>query len=159
MNALTDFASFKISDAMSAVRLTVSPTDKLDAVAKLFQAHEINSAPVVDAMDRCVGMITSHDLVRFQSELPSTNARVDQGLSYEITQRDSDGAIQVVSHPFDEVQRQMSPAVQSIDEDQSLLVAARMMCEQHLHHLVVLDHSERPVGILSSLDILSKLNE
>ena len=159
MNATHDLANVPVSAAMSEARFSVSPTQKIEDVAKLFQQNEINSAPVVDEFNRCVGIITSHDIVRFQSELSEANARIDQGLTYEITERDTDGSIELVPHPFDEVQRQMTATVQTIDEAKSLLLAARIMCEQHVHHLIVLDGSEHPIGILSSLDILAKLNE
>ena len=41
----------------------------------------------------------------------------------------------------------------------SLTDAAFVMTEQNIHHLVVLDDSDRAIGILSSLDLLTKLNE
>ena len=150
--------SIKIRDAMSLVEFTVSPCDKIDEVAKLFQQHHVNSAPVVDEFDRCIGIITSEDLVRFQSELTEVNSGINQGLSFEVTQQQTDGSLKIVSHPFDEVQRQMTATLQTIDQSQSLRLAAKMMCEQHVHHLIVLDDAQRPYGILSSLDILAKLD-
>lgn len=151
--------TFLVRDAMTRVAITVGPTEKLSEIAKLFSDNMINSAPVVDEAGKCVGVITSSDLVRFQSELPDVNARIDQGLSFEIEQSNSDGSLELVPHPFDEVQRHMTRFVQSIAETESLQLASRIMCSQHIHHLIVLDSSDRPVGVLSSLDILSKLIE
>jgi predicted transcriptional regulator len=32
-----------------------------------------------------------------------------------------------------------------------------MMCAQHYHRLIVLDRSQRPVGVISTMDIVASL--
>ena len=159
MNSVQNLDLISVHDAMTRVTITVTPNHKLPDVARLFSDNMINSAPVVDEFGKCVGVITSSDLVRYQSELPDVNARIDQGMSYDIEHSGPDGSIELVPHPYDEVRRHMTPFVQSISEEASVSAAARIMCSQHIHHLVVLDGANRPVGVLSSLDILSKLSE
>jgi CBS domain-containing protein len=154
---MNDLNKVPVSEAMSAVKHTVSPIEKLDVVANLFQQHALNSIPVVDELGKCVGIITSSDLVQFQSELAGNDAQISHGVSFEPTRRDSDGSLEFTPHPFDEVQRQMTTVLQTVEPDISLMAASQIMCEQHIHHLIVLDDSQRPVGILSSLDILAKL--
>jgi predicted transcriptional regulator len=51
----------------------------------------------------------------------------------------------------------MSPAVQAIDPGASLLKAARVMCAEHIHRLLVLNESNRPVGVISTMDIVAAL--
>jgi CBS-domain-containing membrane protein len=51
----------------------------------------------------------------------------------------------------------MSPSVQSVDAGASLVAAARMMCTAHLHHLPVIDEEDRPIGILSTLDVVAAM--
>jgi CBS-domain-containing membrane protein len=51
----------------------------------------------------------------------------------------------------------MSHAVQSIAAHRSLLAAARMMCDGHLHRLVVLDAAGRPEGMISTMDVVAAL--
>jgi CBS domain-containing protein len=154
---MNDLNKISVSEAMSAVKHTVSPIDKLDVVANLFQKHSLNSIPVVDELGKCLGIITSSDLVQFQSELAGKDAQISHGISFEPTRRESDGSLEFIPHPFDEVQRQMTTVLQTVEPDTSLMAASRIMCEQHIHHLIVLDDSQRAVGILSSLDILAKL--
>ena len=156
MTSNLNLESIQVRDVMNLVQFTVSPTQKLDSVANLFQKHNIHSAPVVDVHYKCVGIITGHDLIRYQSELSDLDSR-NQGISLEATRRQPDGSIEIIPHTFDEVQRHMTVAVQTIDPAESIQQAAKVMCEQHIHHLVVLDVAGRPSGILSSLDILSKL--
>ncbi len=155
---MTTIDSISVSEAMSPVEFTVSQWEKLDGVAQMFQQRGINSAPVVDEFGKCVGIITSGDLVRFQSELAEIDTRINHGLSFEVTQSPASGSLEIVEHPFDEVKRQMTSCLQTIDQSSSILLASKIMCDQNIHHLIVLDQSQRPVGILSSLDILAKLN-
>ena len=51
----------------------------------------------------------------------------------------------------------MSEAVQSIDPGASLLIAARMMCAEHIHRLLVIDDSQQPVGVVSTMDIIAAM--
>jgi len=148
-----------VRGAMSEATHLVSAIQKVSEVARLFCENNISSAPVVDEVGRCIGIITNSDLVRYQSQVDGVYSRIDHGLSFDVTQSVVDGQFELVPHPFDEVQRQMSAAVQTVAPDCKLKDAAKIMKEQHIHHLVVIDSSERPIGILSSLDLLTKLIE
>jgi predicted transcriptional regulator len=39
----------------------------------------------------------------------------------------------------------------------TLLHAARIMCDQHIHRLIAVDRIGRPEGIVSSLDVVAAL--
>jgi predicted transcriptional regulator len=159
MNSITELLDIvKVGDAMSPVKFTISPIQKLGAVAMLFQQNGIDAAPVVDETGKCMGILTNCDLVRFQAELPEMDSHIDGGMSFEAEHRQSDGCLELVQHPFDEVQRHMTRCLQTIDQASSLRLASRIMREQRIHHLIVLDNAQRPTGILSSLDILTKLD-
>lgn len=158
MSANIDWDTIQVQDAMSPIEFTVKPIQGVDHVARLFQQHCQFAAPVVDELGKCIGIITSTDLVRYQSQLTDVESHIDGGMNFETEHRGSDGHIELVAHPFAEVQRHMSSCVQTIDRSSSLGLASRIMREQRIHHLIVLDASLRPEGILSSLDILSKLD-
>ena len=58
------------ADVMQTHLITVSPSDPLDAVRRLFYEEEIHGAPVVDEDGRVQGMITSMEataLARFST--------------------------------------------------------------------------------------------
>jgi CBS domain-containing protein len=57
----------------------------------------------------------------------------------------------------DVVGAHMTPAVQSVAVDAPLLAAARIMDAQHVHRLIVLDAKERPIGVVSTMDIVAAL--
>jgi CBS domain-containing protein len=151
-----DLTKLTVGDAMSEIKVTVTPTQKLDEVARLFQAHRFHSVPVVDSTEKCIGIITSHDLVRYQSELSGVDSKLHHGMTFEMEKSTVDGEAHLVSHPFDEVQRHMTSEIQSVATSLSLAAAAKIMCHQKIHHLIVLDESQRPIGMLSSLDILDR---
>ena len=157
MDHLLDLNTVTVGQVMTPVTKTVLPCDRLSDVAKLFSEHHIGSAPVVDAGGACIGIITRSDLVNFQAELPDVNQRVDHGTSFEISQSDPEGSLELVPHPFDEVERHMTRYIQTTRISDSLYQASRVMCLQQIHHLVVLGDNGKPEGILSSLDILSCL--
>ena len=158
MSASVNLDTIQVQDAMSPIEFTVKPIQGVDHVAKLFQQHCQFAAPVVDELGKCIGIITSTDLVRYQSQLANVDLHIDRGMNFETEHRGSDGHIELVAHPFAEIQRHMSTCLQTIDRTASLSLASRIMREQRIHHLIVLDASLRPEGILSSLDILSKLD-
>jgi CBS domain-containing protein len=154
----SDLEQATVADAMSPVAKTVTPTQTMDTVARMFSDCKIGSVPVVDEIGRLIGIITNNDLARFQSQLNEANSHIDHGMSFELARRESDGSLEMVPHPFDEVQRHMTAAVQTIDPLSTLRLATRIMCQQHIHHLVVINREGQPIGILSSLDILAKLD-
>ena len=51
----------------------------------------------------------------------------------------------------------MSPVVQYISQDATLIQAARMMCTEHIHRLVVLAEDQRTVGFMTSLDLAAAM--
>lgn len=60
---------------------------------------------------------------------------------------------------FDEVGFHMGKLHEQIKADDCLDIVARRMCRKHIHHVVVLDEQQRPVGLLSTLDLLGILIE
>ena len=51
----------------------------------------------------------------------------------------------------------MTDAVQSISPEASLAMAAKIMCAQHVHRLVVLDAGQRVSGMISTRDVAATL--
>ncbi len=59
--------------------------------------------------------------------------------------------------PTDEVRRFMTPDPVTVQPNTSVRVLARMMLDAHIHRLIVVDEERRPVGVISSTDLLSAL--
>lgn len=58
---------------------------------------------------------------------------------------------------FEPVQWHMTTDLVTVEPDTPLAEMARMMVDAHVHHLLVLDAERRPVGIVTSTDILAAL--
>jgi CBS domain-containing protein len=61
--------------------------------------------------------------------------------------------------PVDEVRRFMTPDPVTVREDDGIRGMARIMLEKHIHRLIVVDADTRPIGIVSTTDLLTALCE
>ena len=52
-----------VADIMDTDTPTVSPEDTVEAVLRRMREHELSGIPVVNAVGRCVGIITEADLI------------------------------------------------------------------------------------------------
>ena len=68
----------RICEVMSSPVVTVQPDTQLKDVAATLVEHGINAAPVLDASDRLVGIVSEADLLSL--EVPPGQARWPAGL-------------------------------------------------------------------------------
>jgi len=144
--------SLKVSDAMAHSLITISANSTLSEAADVLCDHRITGAPVVDERGKCIGVISGSDFIHSKAEeLEGTQTRhvLVSGSSYDAF------CIEEMRH--DLVRSHMTPGVQTIGESTSLLLAARTMCDKHIHRLIVVDELDRPVDILTSLDLVATL--
>ncbi len=144
--------SLKVSDAMAHNLITISANSTLSEAADVLCECRITGAPVVDERGKCVGVISGSDFIHSKAEeLEGTSNRhvLTGGAFYDAFR------IEEVRH--DLVRCHMTPVVETVPESTSLLQAARTMCDKHIHRLIVVDELDRPVGILTSLDLVATL--
>jgi CBS domain-containing protein len=65
--------------------------------------------------------------------------------------------VDVEKLPTDEVRRFMTPDPVTAQPATSIRVLARMMIDAHIHRVIVTDQEGRPVGVVSSTDVLAAL--
>jgi CBS domain-containing protein len=118
--------------------------------ARAFAKSDISSAPVIDEQGRCVGMLSAADFIKRDCPQCSEMER------HELTKRGQEDDCITIEPTSDMVSSYMSTAIQSVAADESLLQAARAMSAEHIHHLPVLE-DERPIGVISTMDILAAL--
>ena len=146
-----------IADVMTSVVLTTKATDQMEEVARVFEEQDINAAPVVDESGKCVGIITSHDLVEFEAARKLMQNEISHGYYYNLAHYGDGTSDRVPGLHFNEVGFHMTKALETVGDQEPLSLAARKMCQKHIHHMIVLDDDQKPAGILSSLDILAHL--
>ena len=121
-------------DAQSRLRVKRSVSCRMPP--SLFVEKGISGAPVMD--DEANVSVCS---------VPSTTSVASTGC-----------AVPAVRAPAgDRVFHEMSSGVRSVQPEQTLLMAARIMCEKHVHRLPVLDPDGKPVGLITSMDVVAAL--
>jgi CBS domain-containing protein len=123
----------RIFEVMSSPVVTVQPDTQLKDVAATLVEHGINAAPVIDASDRLVGIVSESDLLSL--EPPPGPGSVASWAS---------------RHTAREV---MSQSVYTLTEDTDATAAARMMLRHSLKSVPVVA-GDRVVGIVARRDLL-----
>jgi CBS domain-containing protein len=65
--------------------------------------------------------------------------------------------VDVEKLPTDEVRRFMTSNPVTVRPSISIRVLARMMIDAHIHRIIVVDEKQRPIGIVSTTDLLAAL--
>ena len=113
----------KVADVMVANVVTVQPHHSAEHVRKLLNKHGFQVVPVIGPANEPVGILSISDLIR-DDHAPGTP----------------------VSH-F------MTKKVFTVPKYEGVHVAARIMRNHSIHHVVV-THEQQIVGILSAFDLL-----
>lgn len=137
--AVERLQSLRVADVMTRRLNTVPAEYTLSQTAALFVDKDISWAPVVNRSGECVGVLSATDFLKRET------------LSQEAGGGDTSRTGRA------RVEDCMSDAIQSIAPHAGILHAARIMCAQHLHRLLVLDERGKPVGVISSMDITAAL--
>ncbi|MDE0934607.1 MAG: CBS domain-containing protein, partial [Mariniblastus sp.] len=149
--------SVGVGQAASRQVVSVGETDKIKSIAELFERHCVGAAPVADGLGKCIGCSFSRDLVRFELHRWAMNEAYAHGIAFDFKHHKNGTASEQIGCPMDEVADHISTEFQSINEQVTLLTAAKVMFKEHVHHLSIIDEPERPVGIVSTLDLLQEL--
>lgn len=153
MLTLTDrLSAYQVGDVMTRDVVTLLATSTMAEAAVQLNQHQVTGAPVVDEQGRCIGILSGSDFTLLKAEEAGGAHKCNCGSSNHPEELNS---FDKVRH--DLVQSRMSTAVQTIKEDALLLTAASCMCNEHIHRLLVVDKNTKPVGVLSSLDIVATL--
>jgi len=154
MNGLErNLALLHVKDVMTPRVVTVAVNNTMSEAADVFSEHEITGAPVVDELGHCVGVLSATDFVHSKAEELDGREKAGNFLC----SRHPSGLYSIDEVRHDLVRDHMSPAVQSMDRNAPLLMAARCMCDEHVHRLLVIDNKGAPVGILTSLDVIASM--
>ncbi len=137
---------------MQPIRLAVAPSTPLTEIRELLVRHQVSGAPVVNEKGELAGVISQSDLVRV--------------VVGDLLEPESDCLIEL----FNEERSQVDPlAGKTAGEIMSVFVikvspsdpvsaVARTMVASHIHRVIVTD-GNKPVGIISSIDLIALLAE
>jgi CBS domain-containing protein len=151
-SAIERLLTLRVRDVMNKQVLAIGAHESLSTAAEKLIRHEITGLPVVNDSGQCEGVLSGTDFVRRVS-------REQADHTASATPAGQKGAAMLSIHTDNpgEVRDIMTPRVHSISPDASLMDAAREMCRHHIHRLVATDQHRRPLGIVSSLDIVAAM--
>jgi len=151
---MNSIGTTRVEEVMITTILVVNETDKMEDVATLFKTKDINAAPVVDSKGSCIGIVTSHDLVEYESVRKAMQNELNHGMNYNMAHYGDGAEFRLPGQFFDEVGFHMTKALETASPQDPLSRVAKKMCSKHIHHVLVLDETKKLLGMLSSLDVL-----
>ena len=124
-----------VGELMSIEPITIAIDESVDRAEKLMSSRGISGLPVVDRVGRLQGVVSQTDIVRaLASGQP------------------------LASWPRLTVRHLMTAPALTIRLDETLLTAARLMEQHHVHRLVVVaPDGQHPVGVISTTDLVRAL--
>jgi CBS domain-containing protein len=153
-SALERLFSLQVRDVMRHDVVVLSPDQTMAAAANKLLEHEISGTPVVNDTGVCVGLVSAKDFVRREARRDALESLSSPATGHAAR---CQGAACANFGDDERVQDYMTRGVRWVDAKHSLVDAARLMCEGHVHRLVVLDRHEHVAGMISSLDIVSAI--
>lgn len=141
------------SDLMDRAVPLLRQTTPLRIAARTLAEKNLDAAPIVDTNGRCVGVLSTAEIMRFALEhngtIPALPLHEQYVSAWELMDSDMLGSA--------EVEACMTGFPVTVSPAASLHELARVMTEAHTHVLVVVDGDDRPVGLVDSTDILKAI--
>ena len=145
--------SLYAADLMSHDLVLIPQDMSVRGAARMLSRAEISGAPVVDDQGRCIGVISATDFLHWAEGETRTDsdAKACACAAWQIIEENvyPDGCVREIM-TRDPV---TAPPETPIGE------LARMMLNAHIHRVIVVDRSGRPVGVVSSTDILAAVGQ
>jgi CBS domain-containing membrane protein len=151
LTASESLLSLNAGELMTKNLLTLPADMSLPTAARLLSRAQVSGAPVVDTYGRCIGVLSAADFVAW-AQAPQTPLapRFGRGCVCADWQ-----IIDPEQLPDELVRNRMTADPVTVTPDASIGDLARMMVDAHIHRVIVVDADGRPVGIVSSTDVLA----
>lgn len=145
-------AKYFVSEVMHQVAPVHRDDAMTDVLEQLEKANE-TAAAVVDVRNRCIGILTTSDIEKYQS-LKVRHDAGDRTVIKEMFETNKYGLVRCGNADFDQVCRHMTEDVVSVWASDSIEDAIEKFAEHpSIHHLVVVDQDNHPVGIINATSI------
>jgi CBS domain-containing protein len=149
-------------DIMRRSLVFVRPDQRLADAERLMVDQNITGMPVIDG-GRLVGMLSRSDLARARVLADALDGQIRDELHWDETQADgfrhaAPEKFQGFSQRYTDLRVREVMRSQVVTCDVGTLVSdvARMLIQHHIHRIIVVE-AEKPVGIISSLDLVKLL--
>jgi acetoin utilization protein AcuB len=137
MNQVEIDSTTPISTIMSTKVVTISPDDSLQVVRRLFDKYRFHHLIVTEG-GKALGVISHRDLLKNLSPFVGTLSEKSRD-TWTLDKR---------------VHQVMSRSIVWAEEHSPITEAALLMAANHISSLPILDKKGRPVGIVTTVDVL-----
>jgi CBS domain-containing protein len=146
------------SDFMQRDVVTVAPNNTLREALSLMTENHVTGLPVMDEFSRCIGLITSSDILNYEQEHADESI---EGGTADIYDPESQQWEMVTLSAFGLqefgdvcVSDVMTRDLIWVDRDTPLKDVAQRMIDERVHRVLVMDVASRLYGILSAYDFV-----
>ena len=144
-------AARTVKDIMTRDPVCLTGDTSARELARILETNEISGCPVVDALERVIGVVSKTDLLHRAVEGPIGSRR---GTFLELL---AEGLRDVASaESLGNVEDFMTPEPVTAGPDEALAAVARRMASERVHRVVVVDKGRHVLGIVTSLDLLKE---
>jgi CBS domain-containing protein len=152
LTTMKPLVSLCAGDLMSPELVVIPEQMSLQGAARILSRAQVSGAPVVDAENRCVGILSAVDFLHWaeSGKTPAKCACTDT--AWKPWQM-----LDQPEHAATQVSEVMTRNPVTAPRRTSIGALARMMLDAHIHRILVVDAGGKPVGIVSSTDILAAL--
>jgi CBS domain-containing protein len=137
---------------MSRHVVTIDAKDSVHDALQMMAENKVAALPVIDRQGRCIGMLSTSDLVDVTRDLEmglDVLEHTDELLWGHVIEKIGDG---VGHQPVTDL---MSENVVSTSPKSRISEAASTLLRERIHRLPVTDENGRLLGIISATDILA----
>ena len=140
--------------------VVVRAGDSLRDALDLMTSNHVTGLPVMDRKSRCVGLISSSDILNYELEhtefTQDANDDVAQHFNMDAQRWES---VRITSFALEEfaeihVEEVMARDLIWVELDTPLKDVARRMIDANIHRVLVLDEQQRLYGIVSATDFV-----
>jgi CBS domain-containing protein len=130
----------KVSSVMSTPAITVHRTESLGVAASRMAKHSIKRLPVVDDAGKLLGVLSRVDILRQVMGVEARSAKF----------KPPEGALLTVAQV-------MYPDIPVVSAQADLATIVARLLETGLRRLIVVDPANRPIGLISDSDVVSRI--
>jgi CBS domain-containing protein len=151
------------ADFMQRDIVTVAPDDTLRDTLALMTENHVTGLPVMDRKSRCIGLITSSDILNYEQDHASefSQSGTTQFFDPETQQWDTVSTSAFALEEFGDVRVQevMTRDLIWVDRNSLLKNVARRMIDERVHRVLVMDDHANLYGIISAIDVVRVVAE
>jgi CBS domain-containing protein len=153
MMTMKPLTSLCADDLMSPDVIVIPEQMSLQGAARLLSRAQVSGAPVVDADNRCIGVLSAVDFLHWAENGGKSVTKCQcTDTAWKPWQM-----LDKPEHATTLVSDVMTRNPVTAPRRTTIGELARMMLDAHIHRILVIDADDKPVGIVSSTDILAAL--